>query len=290
MNTLAAQGLVVRLGQRTLLGAHGNGLNFSLRPGWTAVVGPNGAGKTTLLRCLAGLQKPSAGRVELGGQDLAQLPARQRAAQIGWLAQGGAADPVSGDLSVQETVALGRLAHLGLLGTPGAADAQAVQEAMAFTGCSAWAQRALHGLSGGERQRVLLARVLATQAPLLLLDEPTTHLDPPHQVALARLFRRWVSQSRGPQAPQRAASNVNAPQRAASNVNAPQRAVLTVLHDLHLALAADHVVVLQQGQLVAEGAPSQASLQRQLEAVFEGALRIKNDVDGRPRLALNLQA
>ena len=111
---------------------------------------------------------------------------------------------------------------------------------------SAWATRPLQALSGGERQRVLLARVLATEAPMLLLDEPTTHLDAPHQVALARLFRRL----------------------------APDHGVVTVLHDLPIALHADRVLLLQRGRLVADAAPTDPALHRALEQVFDQAVRV----------------
>jgi iron complex transport system ATP-binding protein len=256
---LQAEGLTVALGPRPVL----HGVGVTLGAGWTAVVGPNGAGKSTLLRALAGLLPAAGGSVRLGGAPLSALAPAARARQIAWLAQQG---EISGELTVEETVALGRIAHLGLLGVPGPADAAAVRQAMALAGCSAWSARQLAALSGGERQRVLLARVLATAAPWLLLDEPTTHLDAPHQVALARLFRRLAADTRCPQG------------------------VVTVLHDLPIALQADRVLVLAEGRLVADGAPTDAALQRALEAVFGGAIRIENDAQGRPRVALVLDA
>jgi iron complex transport system ATP-binding protein len=255
--SLHAEGLRVRVGQRDVLHA----LSLRLGTGWTALVGPNGAGKSTLLRALVGLQPLAAGSVVLDGQPLRSLRPIERAQRLGWLAQ--LAD-VTGELTVRETVALGRIAHHGLGGTPTPADHAAIDAAMALTACADWQHRPLHGLSGGERQRVLLARVLATEAPWLLLDEPTTHLDPPHQVALARLLRRLVSD--GTQA----------------------RAVVSVLHDLPIALQADRLVVLAQGRIRAVGAPTEPGVQAALEQVFEGAIRIHNDTPGRPRVALAL--
>jgi iron complex transport system ATP-binding protein len=254
---LQAQGLRVRLGRREVLA----GVNLQVGAGWTALVGPNGAGKSTLLRALAGLQPLSGGRVALQGRDLQHCPPAERARQLAWLAQQG---DVTGELTVRETVELGRIAQLGLLGTPGAADRVAVDRAMLLTECGEWASRRLHELSGGERQRVLLARVLATEAPLLLLDEPTTHLDAPHQVALARLFRRLAHGSE------------------------PRRAVLSVLHDLPIALQADRLLVLSQGQLRADGPPTDRAVQAALVAVFEGAIRIEPGSGGAPRVALAL--
>jgi len=173
---------------------------------------------------------------------------------------------VTGELTVRETVELGRIAQLGLLGTPGARDREAVDRAMALTECTPWQSRRLHELSGGERQRVLLARVLATEAPVLLLDEPTTHLDAPHQVALARLFRRIAHD---PQQP---------------------RTVLSVLHDLPIALQADRLLILDRGKLCADGPSTDRAVQAMLARVFDGAIRVETDARGRPRVALALDA
>ncbi len=246
---LQALDLHARLGGREVL----RGVRCVLTPGWTAIVGPNGAGKSTLLRVLAGLLPASGGEVQLAGRPLRDWPARERARRIAWLAQ--RAD-VTGELTVRETVELGRLPHLGLFGTAGAADRAAVEAAMTATECSAWQHRRLHELSGGERQRVLLARALATEAPVLLLDEPTTHLDAPHQVALARLFRRLSA----------------------------THTVVSVLHDLPLALHADRLLVLCDGRVQAEGAFDDPALHAAMVAAFGGAVRI--DTGGRRPVAL----
>ncbi len=241
MTGLEARGVSVKLGSTQAL------LDVSLapQPGWTAIVGPNGAGKSTLLRVLAGLQPPDAGKVMLHGRALASVPPRERARQLAWLAQQGEA---SGELTVREVVHLGRLPRLGLFGAASADDGIRVDQAMRDAGCTAWAHRRLHELSGGERQRVLLARALAVEAQWLLLDEPTTHLDPQHQVALVRLLQRQA--------------------RAGCNV-------VSVLHDLALALAADHLVVMAAGQICAEGTRDDPRLHAAFIAVFGGALRIE---------------
>jgi iron complex transport system ATP-binding protein len=256
---LHAHDLSVRLGGREVL----KGVSLKVSAGWTALVGPNGAGKSTLLRALAGLQPLAAGEVRLYERNLYATRPADRARRLAWLAQQG---EVTGELTVRETVELGRIAHLGLLATPGPADHKAVERAMALTECTGWQTRRLHELSGGERQRVLLARVLATDAPLLLLDEPTTHLDAPHQVALARLFRRLAHDAEQP------------------------RAVLSVLHDLPIALHADRLLVLENGRLCADGEPGDTAVQAALVRVFESAIRIECDAAGRPRVALALDA
>lgn len=263
--TLQALGVGVRLGRRDVLHA----VSLGISGGWTALVGPNGAGKSTLLRALAGLQPLAAGQVFLNPGaaaqplDLHRTAPADRARVLAWLAQQG---EVTGELTVRETVELGRIARLGLLGTPVAADRKAVDRAMTLTESLPWQHRRLHELSGGERQRVLLARVMATEAPMLLLDEPTTHLDAPHQVALARLFRRLTHDRSAP------------------------RAVLSVLHDLPIALQADRLLVLDAGTLQADGPPTDPAVQAALVRVFGGAIRIESDAQGRPRVALALDA
>jgi iron complex transport system ATP-binding protein len=239
---LQARGLGVHLGGRRVVQA----LELELRSHeWVAIVGPNGAGKSTLLQLLAGLRRPDAGCVLLEGRELDRWPARERARRVAWLSQQGEAD---GEIAVIDVVRLGRLPRHGLFGAPDAGDEAAVHAAMLETECADWAQRRLSELSGGERQRVLLARALAAAAPVLLLDEPTAHLDAPHQRAL---LRGLVARSRA------------------------GTAVVSVLHDLTLALAADRIVVMDRGRIAADGAPADGALRAALVAVFGGALSIE---------------
>ena len=248
-NLLQANELSLVLGGRRVV----DRVTADLRAGqWVAIVGPNGAGKSSLLSLLAGLRPPSAGQVQLQGRPLSAWPVRERARQIAWLAQQGEAE---GEIAARDVVRLGRLPHHGLLGAPGRADEAAVDAAMSETECSAFASRRLSELSGGERQRVLLARALAVQAPVLLLDEPTTHLDAPHQRALMR----------------------SVAQRSAAGA-----AVAVVLHDLTLALAADRVWVLDKGRLVADASPDDPALHAALAVVFDHAVAIERlERDGR---------
>jgi iron complex transport system ATP-binding protein len=241
MSGLRVEGVSVALGSTQAL----REVSLAFAPGWTAIVGPNGAGKSTLLRVLAGLQPVDAGTVDFDERPLAAMRARERATRIAWLAQQGEA---SGELSVRQVVHLGRLARLGLFTAPSALDEARVDAAMQEAECAAWQQRRLHELSGGERQRVLLARALAVDAPWLLLDEPTTHLDPPHQVALVRLVRRQVDAG---------------------------TTVVSVLHDLSLALLADTLVVMQGGRVRAQGTRDDPQLHAALREVFDDAIRIE---------------
>lgn len=248
---LAAMDLsMVRGGRRVL-----DGVSLELRAGeWLAIVGPNGAGKSSLLAALAGLLPLAGGQVQLMGRPLADWPARERATRLAWLAQQGQSE---GEIPALEVVRLGRLPRQGLLGAPGADDEAAVRRAMADTESSAFAARRLAELSGGERQRVLLARALAVEAPVLLLDEPTAHLDAPHQRAVLRVLAG----------------------RSQCGV-----AAAAVLHDLTQALTAQRVLVLAQGRVRACGAPADPALQQALVDVFDGAVAIERlMLEGRER-------
>ena len=238
---LQAQDLLLRRGGRAVV----DGVSLALARGqWAALVGPNGAGKSSLLALLAGLNRRARGEVWLQGRALADWPPRERSRALAWLAQIGESD---GDIAVRDVVRLGRLPRQGLFGATDAADEAAVDAALAETECAALAHRRLSELSGGERQRVLLARALAVQAAVLLLDEPTTHLDAPHQRALLRSLRL---RARG------------------------GAAVAAVMHDLTLALQADRVLVMADGRLVADGEPGDARLHAAIVEVFQGSLRI----------------
>ena len=211
---------------------------------WTAIVGPNGAGKSTLLRALAGLQPLAQGQVQLLGQPLAQWPRKAQARQLAWLGQGEAAPA---DLSSYDVAMLGRLPHQNWLAAPSAADHAAVAQALQATQAWDWRDRPLGELSGGERQRVLLARALATQAPVLLMDEPLANLDPPHQSDWMATVRRHAAQG---------------------------GTVVSVLHELGVALQSDCLIILQAGQLVHHGPSNDAVTHAALEAVFDQRIRV----------------
>jgi iron complex transport system ATP-binding protein len=239
--TMAGRELSVRYGARVVL----ERVSFEICAGaWTSVVGPNGCGKSTLLRALAGLIDPQHGGVWLHGRPLMSWPRRERAKRVAWLAQ--VASP--SDLTASECVALGRFAHTGWLGSRQAADEAAIHCALSATGSLAWADRRLSTLSGGERQRVNLARVLAVEAAVLLLDEPTTHLDPPHQEEVAQLLRAQAHDCRV--------------------------TIVSAIHDLSLALMADRLLVMGRHGLVGHGTVQEALEGDWLSQAFGTSIKV----------------
>lgn len=162
-------------------------LELSIAPGevW-ALVGPNGSGKSTLLRCLAGLRRAEDGHVELDQRPILDVPGKDRAKRLAYLPQ---LTPLYHDLKARQVVMLGRAPHLSRWRGPSMEDERRVDEALARVDATAVAERPLSTLSGGERQRVMLARLLATGAEILLLDEPTTALDIGHALRLLALCR-----------------------------------------------------------------------------------------------------
>ncbi|WP_394789944.1 ABC transporter ATP-binding protein [Rhodoferax sp.] len=222
-----------------------HGIDASFGKGrWTSIVGPNGAGKSTLLKVLAGLL-PYTGAVELLGRPLASFPNRQRAQTLAWLGQGEAS---ADDLTVWDVAMLGRLPHRAWLAAPTAADHAAVEQALRSTQAWDWRERALGQLSGGERQRVLLARALAVQAPVLLMDEPLANLDPPHQTDWLLLVRDLVARG---------------------------HTVVSVLHEVSIALQADDLLVLADGRVRHAGLCADPATHRALEQVFDQRITIQ---------------
>jgi iron complex transport system ATP-binding protein len=209
-----------------------------------ALVGPNGAGKSTLLRVATHVLSPRRGRVTLGGDDLTRLSRKAIAQRVAVVPQ---QMEVPFGLTVRELVGLGRTPHLGWLGGAGREDRLAVEWALELTSAASLAERFADELSGGERQRVMLARALAQQPRLLLLDEPTANLDLHHQVISLDVVR-GLAREQG-------------------------LAVMAAIHDLQLAaLYCDRVVVLQQGSVVSSGAPEEVLTAAVLWPVFGQAL------------------
>jgi iron complex transport system ATP-binding protein len=245
-----ASGVSFGYGARTIF----EEVALAIRPGeLVALCGPNGAGKSTLLRLLLGLHAPARGEVRLGGAPVAALSRREIARRAALLPQDA---PEDLPLTVREAVALGRLPHLERFQPEGTADAAAVARALAATDTEALAERPVAELSGGERPRVHLARALAQEAPLLLLDEPTAGLDLAHQLEVLDLLRTTVDAGRG---------------------------ALVALHDLSLAARrCDRMILLAGGRIQADDTPAAVLTPDTLARVFRVRAEVRLDADGRP--------
>jgi iron complex transport system ATP-binding protein len=226
-------------------GYHGRlvlrGVSLDVRAGEVvALVGPNGAGKSTLVRAVSGITPISGGMIRLDGSDVLRLRAFERARLIAVVPQ---AVHLPEAFTVAEIVMMGRTPHLPLWGGEGKRDCAAAWDAMRRTSVEALAERRVDELSGGERQRAVIARALAQEPRVLLLDEATAHLDLKHQVAVLELVR--------------------------SLAHAHGLAVLATLHDLnHAALYADRVALLAGGGLRAVGAPADVLTPAHLSAAY----------------------
>jgi iron complex transport system ATP-binding protein len=220
-----------------------------------AIVGPNGAGKSTLARAVAGLQRTSGGSVTWNGEDIGTVRGRRLARMRAFVPQRG---HVPAGLTVRQAVQIGRSPHIGPLQRATRHDRDVVEESIVRAGVEAFGNRQLVTLSGGELQRVQIAVALAQQAPVLLLDEPTAHLDLGATATLARLLR---------------------------TLTADGIAVVLVVHDLALAAAiADTVVVISDGRSVATGPPAEI-LQRELLAeVWRVDAALHSEAGGRTAL------
>jgi iron complex transport system ATP-binding protein len=252
MSALLFENVTASYGTRPIL----SGVTASFRSGAvTAIVGPNGAGKTTLFRAALGVL-PSDGVIRVLDNDLKNWSREGLARTVAYLPQGaGAHWPVT----AKRLVALGRLPHRKPFAPPTGTDDIAVADALDRCEAREFADRPINELSTGERARVLLARALATDAPILMADEPAAHLDPAHQLSLMRLMKDEARRG---------------------------TAVLVTLHDLALASRhCDEVVVLEKGTVAAQGAPALALDDATLACVFAiRALRV-HEGDGSAVLA-----
>lgn len=224
-------------------------LNIDIPRGkWTSIIGPNGAGKSSLLQAMAGLLKWD-GSITIDEVNLSAFTPKDLAKKIAWLDQGSNnSEEFDDSLSAYDTVMLGRTPHQGWLHLPSNADHILVESAMQRTDAWHLRHRPLQQLSGGERQRVLLARLLAVDSDILLLDEPLANLDPPHQADFLKWQGHLLSQG---------------------------KTLVTVLHEIHFALRADHLVMLREGKLHFQGSSQDPMTRQALVGLFDGRIRLE---------------
>ncbi|TYB44860.1 ABC transporter ATP-binding protein [Actinomadura chibensis] len=252
--TVEVNGLDVALGGRPVL----KGVSLTVPAGsWTAIIGPNGAGKSTLLRAVLGLV-PSHGEITVAGSGLAGLKPRQRARLIAYAPQ---SPSVPAGMTVFDYTLLGRSPYIPHLGRESARDRAITAEVLDRLDLTRFASRPLEHLSGGERQRAVLARALAQQTRVLLLDEPTTALDIGHQQQVMELVDQL---------------------RLSDGLT-----VVTTIHDLTLAgQYADDLVLLSSGEVAAAGSPEEVLTREAIEEHFDARVYVVPGPAGRPILSL----
>jgi iron complex transport system ATP-binding protein len=205
------------------------------------LVGPNGSGKTTLVRAITGVVALASGRLSVLGNDISTLTARELARRLAVVPQTPA---LPESFRALDCVLMGRTPHLSLLQNESATDVEIAREAMMATDVWPFAERAIGELSGGERQRVVIARALAQQTPVLLLDEPIAHLDIGHQAGVLEMARTLCSRE--------------------------GKAILAIVHDLTVAAQyCDRLIMLNKGEVVREGHPSDVLREDVLAEVYE---------------------
>jgi ABC-type cobalamin/Fe3+-siderophores transport system ATPase subunit len=214
---------------------------------WTSIIGPNGAGKSTLVQALAGLL-PYEGSIQIGGIELHSIAIKVRAQQIAWLEQVTATpDSLDFGLRVYDIAMLGRLPHQNWLSIPSTEDHLVVEQAMRLTAVWDLRERFFNQLSGGERQRVLLARLFATQAGILLMDEPIANLDPPHQAD----WLKWQT-----------------------TLSDQGKMSITVLHEIQFALQAENLILLGKKGVHHQGKSDDPLTRQALIDLFDGRIEL----------------
>ena len=248
---LEALGIEVEIGGSAVL----DGVSIEVGAGEiVGLVGPNGAGKSTLLRAATGLVPLRNGSIQVGGDALDALARRELARRVAVVQQ---LPEAPSTLRVRQLALLGRHPHLGLFARESARDLSIVEGALRQAGCLKLAERELGTLSGGERRRAFIARALAQQAPLLLLDEPTANLDAGAQHEVLELVSELAGRGTG---------------------------VLLVVHDLTLAIAyCDRLVLLDRGRVVAAGAPAEVITSEIVRRVYgESVSVVAHPLTGAP--------
>jgi iron complex transport system ATP-binding protein len=235
-------------------------VNFKIRRGsFTGIIGPNGSGKSTLLKIISKALKPNRGTVWLNEQNIYHLKAQAIAQQMAVVPQ---ETVISFPFLVKEVVMMGRSPYLGLWQAEGKRDYVICHQAMQLTNTLPLANRPVTTLSGGEKQRVIIAQALTQEPEVLLLDEPTSHLDINHQLEIMELLQR---------------------------LNQEQKlTIVAVFHDLNLAAQyCDQIILLHQGKIYALGKPEEVLIKKNIQEVYQTKVLIeKHSLTGRPYLTL----
>jgi iron complex transport system ATP-binding protein len=218
----------------------------------TSIVGPNGAGKTTLLKCLGGILPVPRSSVFVDGRDFATLRSREKARLLGYVPQ---EHDSAFNYQVMDFVLMGRASYISPFALPSREDTRAAEEALDFVGLGRYSARAISELSSGERRLALIARSLAQESAILLMDEPTTFLDPKHETELLNLVRKLAADK--------------------------QKTIIITLHGLEMAVQySDEMVFMKGGEVAASGPPEEIFKEPLLESVYGMKIRIL-DWEGR---------
>lgn len=237
-----------------------NGINFDVRQGEIlGIVGPNGSGKSTLLKLLSGVLKLVKGRILLSGRQISRLNHKSIAKIVAVVPQNMV---ITFPFTAQEIVMMGRSPHLGMLQMERKKDFNIVEQAMRYTNSLEFANRKIDELSGGERQRVIIARALAQEPRIILLDEPTAHLDLKYQIEIFDLIKRFNMEN--------------------------LMTVVVVSHDLNLAGEyCDRLILLKEGKIYKIGNPKEVITEEDIKEVYDTEVLIsKNPLTGAPHVTL----
>jgi len=256
MNILQTTNLTCGYGQKQVI----KDISFSVKEGeFVGVIGPNGAGKTTLFRAVTGVLRPFKGQVLYKGREISKISPREFAREAAVIPQ---ILDVPFSFTVEEFVLMGRFPHLGRFEALGERDSKALEEALSLADISDLRERRISELSGGERQRAVFAQGFAQEPCLLLLDEPTAHLDIAHQVQALDLVKK-LNRQKG-------------------------LTVIVVLHDLNLASSyCDRLVLLKEGEIFKDASPEEVLTYQNIEEVYKTVVVVeKNPISRRPYVFL----
>lgn len=256
MNILTVRDIVSGYGERAII----NGISFSVERGeFIGIIGPNGAGKSTLLKTISRVIHPKSGHVSIGEEDIFKMPLKEFAKSVAFVGQD---TQVAFPFTVSEIVLMGRFPYLRVFQSESKEDLDAVHQALTVTDCTNFVSRPIDQLSAGERQRVFIAKALAQNPRLILLDEPTSHLDISHQIQILDILKE-LSEANG-------------------------ISMISVFHDLNLASEyCDRLLLIEDGIIFAEGKPQEVLKYEILEEVYKTVVIVKeNPLSKRPYILL----